>query len=229
MDTKTRLTASAIGALTLVLFACQSGSQPTPEAGTSGNPGTTQQSAARPVAEPRVQNLTVPSGTSLTIRLTSAIDSGTTPAGASFEGSLANPLTVGGVEVASAGSMVTGKVTNVVSAGRLSKPAELSLALTSLTPQGGRTTAISTEAWSEKGTSHKTRNVEMIGGGGGVGALIGALTGGKKGAAIGAAVGAGAGTGVAAATGKKEIALPAETSITFRLTAPVSLPATRMP
>ena len=37
----------------------------------------------------------------------------------------------------------------------------------------------------------------------------------RKGAAIGAAVGAGAGTGVAAATGKEEAVVPAETALTF--------------
>jgi hypothetical protein len=142
--------------------------------------------------------------------------------GASFEGSLAAPLEVSGVEVAPVGSTVTGKVTHVVSSGRLNRPAELSLVLTSLKPASGEIVEISTAAWSEKGESHKKRNIEMIGGGGGAGALIGALTGGKKGAAIGGAVGAGAGTGVAAATGKKEIVLAPETKLNFKLSAPAT-------
>jgi hypothetical protein len=63
---------------------------------------------------------------------------------------------------------------------------------------------------SNSGTAH-------VGGGAGAGALIGALAGGGKGAAIGAIAGAGAGTGGAAFTGNKEIVLPAETALSFKL------------
>jgi hypothetical protein len=153
------------------------------------------------------------------VRLGQEISSGTASGGAAFEGTLASALVVNGTEVAPLGSAVAGKVTHAVSSGRLNRPAELSLVLTSLAVKGGETVDISTDAWSMKGESHKKRNVEMIGGGAAAGAVIGALTGGKKGAAIGGAVGAGAGTGVAAATGKKEIILAAETTLTFKLSA----------
>jgi hypothetical protein len=101
------------------------------------------------------------------------------------------------------------------------------LTLTSLTPEGGKQLEISTNTWSVKGESHKKRNLEMIGGGGGVGAIIGAIAGGKKGAAIGGAVGAGAGTGVAAYTGKKEIDLAPESRLNFELAAPFTVTVTK--
>jgi hypothetical protein len=44
------------------------------------------------------------------------------------------------------------------------------------------------------------------------------------GAAIGAAAGAGAGTAGAAYTGKKEVRVPAETTLTFQLVRPVTTP-----
>ena len=217
--------------LALLMVGCQSGTEQTgttePAAGKESaaggaGAGTAARSAApKPAVE--TMKVTVPAGTQVSIRLGQAIDSGTAKQGATFEGTLATPLVAEGMEVAAVGSAVTGSVTNAVSSGRLNRPAELSLVLTSLTVKGGETVDITTDAWSMKGESHKKRNIEMIGGGAGAGAVIGALTGGKKGAAIGGAVGAGAGTGVAAATGKKEIVLATETKLDFKLSAPVTV------
>ena len=50
-----------------------------------------------------------------------------------------------------------------------------------------------------------------------MGALIGSLAGGGKGAAIGALAGGGAGAGGAAFTGNKDIVLPAESALSFKL------------
>ena len=55
------------------------------------------------------------------------------------------------------------------------------------------------------------------------GALIGGLAGGGKGAAIGAAAGAGAGTAGTAFTGNKDIVLPAESLLSFKLTRPLEV------
>src|SRR5207245_1308495 len=66
--------------------------------------------------------------------------------------------------------------------------------------------------------SHATRNLLIIGGSAGAGAVIGGAAGGGKGAAIGAAAGAGAGTVGAYLTGKREIMLPSETLLTFHVT-----------
>lgn len=79
----------------------------------------------------------------------------------------------------------------------------------------GKMVPLSTTAFHAKGKGHTKGNVTKIGGGAAAGALIGALAGGGKGAAIGAGVGAGAGTGVAAATGKEEAVVPAESALTF--------------
>ena len=63
----------------------------------------------------------------------------------------------------------------------------------------------------------------MIGGGAGGGALIGGLAGGGKGALIGGLIGAGAGTAGAAFTGNNDVVIPSESTITFHLTAPVTV------
>jgi len=210
--------------LSILLVGCQSGSEQT---GTTEPGAGTETAAGGAPSKPAVETVkvTVPAGTEIAVRLGQAIDTGTATQGADFEGTLASALVAGGTEVAAVGSAVTGKVTNAVSSGRLNRPAELSLVLTTLTLKGGEKVDITTSAWSMKGESHKKRNVEMIGGGAAAGVLIGALAGGKKGAAIGGAVGAGGGTGVAAATGKKEIVLATETKLTFKLSAPFTASA----
>jgi hypothetical protein len=232
MNTRAWRRVLAIGILAAFLAGCQSSNQPeqteAPAANDAGgakkaSSGKSERRAPSEAAKAEAQPVTIPAGTTLQVRLVNAISSGTAEAGAGFEGTLAAPISVNGAEIAAVGSAVTGKVTNAVSSGRLSKPAELSLTLTSLTPKGGSEVAISTSTWSASGESHKKRNAEFIGGGAAAGALIGALAGGKKGAAIGAGVGAGGGTGAAAYTGKKEIQLPAETKLEFKLSEAVSV------
>ena len=61
------------------------------------------------------------------------------------------------------------------------------------------------------------RSSAFIGGGAGLGALIGGLAGGGKGALIGAGAGAGAGTAGAAFTGNRDLDIPSESVIRFRL------------
>ncbi|MBS1851745.1 MAG: hypothetical protein JST79_12590 [Acidobacteria bacterium] len=157
---------------------------------------------------------TIPAGTSLTVRIGSEIDSGKATVGQKFDGSLANDLVVRGKTLAKAGAPVKGKVTFVKSSGRLHEPGQLTLRLTSVRVNG-KSLTVSSSAYHIEGKSHTKSNVTKIGGGAALGALIGGLTGGGKGAAIGAGVGAGAGTGVAAATGKEEAVIPAESSVTF--------------
>lgn len=153
---------------------------------------------------------TLPAGTHVTVRTTSAISSGTAHSGDNFDATLTKDIVVNGKTVAKAGAPVRGKVTYVRPSGRLSKPGLVTVRLTSIDGQAVHTTAVS-----RQGKSHTKSNVTKIGGGAAAGALIGALAGGGKGAAIGAGVGAGAGTGVAAATGKQEALIPSEAALSF--------------
>jgi hypothetical protein len=92
----------------------------------------------------------------------------------------------------------------------------------------GETYDIRTQAVTRVSGSHRDRNAALIGGGSGAGALVGALAGGGKGALIGAGAGAAAGTVGAAATGKKDVFLPVETRLQFRLKEPVFVRVSRI-
>jgi len=87
----------------------------------------------------------------------------------------------------------------------------------------GKNYEIRTTSSRKVGGNHKKRNLAWIGGGAGGGLLIGALAGGGEGALIGGPFGAGAGTAAALLTGKKDIKLPAETHLTFKLAEPVKV------
>jgi hypothetical protein len=164
----------------------------------------------------RRRRISIPSGTEVQVRLNSQLDTGETTAGQTFTGTVAQPVVVGGQTALARGGTVHGRVVEVVSSGRLKRPASITLELTS--PFG-------TQPLHIDGKSHLLRNAALIGGGAGAGALVGGLTGGKKGAAIGAAVGAGAGTATAYMTGKHEIVLPAETALPFVVGSAGSAPA----
>ncbi len=151
------------------------------------------------------QAASIPAGTQIQVRLTNQLDTGETQAGQAFSGTIAEPVAASGKTVLARGATVQGRVTDVVSSGRLKRPASITLELTSV-----RTAPLQID-----GKSHLLRNAALIGGGAGAGALIGGATGGKKGALLGAAIGAGAGTATAFITGKKEIVLPPEVVLTF--------------
>jgi hypothetical protein len=164
----------------------------------------------------------LPAGTMLTVRLTQAVGSKISQQGERFEATLAQAIRNNGVVVAPAGSSVVGIVQEAAPLGRFKGGARLQLTLSSISING-RSYPIQTAsvARSEKGKGKRT--AAMTGGGAGLGALIGGLTGGGKGAAIGAIAGAGAGTAGSALTGNKDIVLPAESALSFKLEQPVTL------
>ena len=154
----------------------------------------------------------IPSGTSVSVRLGQTISSDKARAGDSWAGTLSNDVVVDGRVVARRGDAVQGRVVDAKASGRLSGTALLSLQLASINGATVRTSTVS-----RTGGSHKGRDAGAIGGTAAAGAIIGALAGGGKGAAIGAGAGAGVGTAGAAATGKKDIRIPVETILTFRV------------
>ena len=156
--------------------------------------------------------MVVPAGTVLTVRLGQALGSKISEAGQSFSATLAEPVTVGGETAIPKGATASGTVVDAKPLGRFKGGAVLQLKLDSVADLPVETSALVRSA---KGKGKRTAT--MVGGGAGLGALIGGIAGGGKGAAIGALAGAGAGTAGTAFTGNKDIVLPAETAVSFKL------------
>jgi hypothetical protein len=177
-------------------------------------PAATQQAAQTPPPPP--PPLVVPAGTSVVVRMGNTIDTKTANPGDSFTGTLAHSIAVNGEVAIPAGAGVAGTVVDSKSPGRFKGEGVLSITLTSISVHGVPTTIqSSTYTQSVKGKGKRT--AVMAGGGTGAGALIGGLAGGGKGALIGGLVGAGAGTAGAAFTGNKDLQIPAEAVVTFKL------------
>lgn len=165
---------------------------------------------------------TLPAGTVITVRLGNAVGSKVSNSGDAFHASVATPIEVDGKVVVPSGAEAAGTVLQAVPQGQFKGGAVLKLALSSVTIDGD-SYDVKTSAVSRYLQGKGKRTAVMIGGGAGGGALLGGLMGGGKGALIGAAVGAGAGTAGAAYTGNKEIVLPAESTLSFKLSEPVTV------
>jgi hypothetical protein len=164
----------------------------------------------------------LPRGTELRVRLDEDLGSKISQPGDSFTATVANDVRVNGEVVIAKEARANGTVVDAKPLGRFKGGALLEVRLDRVhTKWGSYPVSTSSIERAEKGKGG--RSAGFIGGGAGFGALIGGLAGGGKGAAVGALAGGGAGTAGSAFTGNKQIVLPAETLLTFRLQHPVHI------
>jgi hypothetical protein len=208
------------------LVACSS--KPTDSAANSADQnapsgGSMANSSSAPAArEPVKAPVVVPAGTTLTVRLGEALGSKISSSGQSFTATLVSPLAVAGETVIPSGAEARGTVTDAKPLGRFKGGAVLQIKLNSIKVNGVER-SIETSAITRAGKGKGKRTAVLTGGGAGLGAIIGGLAGGGKGAAIGALAGAGAGGAGSAFTGNKDLVLPAESAVSFKLEAPLEL------
>jgi hypothetical protein len=185
--------------------------------------GTSSQAAApAPAATPAPAPVVIPAGKTLAVTIDQNISTKDNSTGDGFEASLAEPLTVDGNEVLRRGTHLRGTVTESDEAGHVKGAATLAITLSAIN-SNGQTYEIHTDSYSVQGKARGKRTGIGTGGGAAFGAIIGALAGGGKGAAIGAAAGGGAGAAGAAYTGDRDVSIPAERLVHFRLTRSVTL------
>lgn len=179
-----------------------------------------------PAAPAAVAPVSIPAGTTVSIRMIDEVDTSKNQPGDTFRASLDSPIYVNDKIVVPEDADVEGQVVELKTAGRFKGRSELALELTRLIVNG-KTYQITTSQFTKQGSSRGKRTAATVGGGAALGAIIGGIAGGGKGAAIGAAVGAGAGTGVQAATKGEQIVVKPEAVLHFELSAPVAVtPAT---
>jgi len=184
--------------------------------------------AEKPTPPPPPKPIVVPAGTSLTVRLNQAISAKTAHEGDHFEATTSAPVVIAGKPAIPAGSRAYGVVTQAKSAGKVKGEGVLAVSLNRLTVHGVAY-PIEAEPLSQTQKGKGSRTAKITGGSAAGGALIGGIAGGGKGAAIGALVGGGAGMAGSAMTGNKELELPAEAALTFRLAQPITLKPTGAP
>ncbi len=174
--------------------------------------------SATPFSEP--EQITLPYGTVLALRLTETLSSDLNQPGDTFLASLDSPIVIGDRVIVPGGADVKGKIVDARKARRFGGRSALVIEVTHLA-YNGRTYELLSSQYSKQGASRNAYAAAAVTGGTGVGAIIGTVVGKGKGAAIGAVLGAAAGTGVQAVTKLAPAQLPAESTLSLRLEAPV--------
>lgn len=200
---------------------------PVPDNGGSFDPGqqpSQYPQGPAPVA-PGPSQLTIPAGTWITIRVNEPLSSDHNQAGDAFVATLAQPVIANGLVVARRGQTVTGRVTEAKKAGHVSGLSHLGLEVTEIGLADGNQAQVKSSVMQRTGDTSYGRDAFGIGASTATGAAIGAGVNGGVGAGVGAAAGVVAGTlGVLLTRGRATVVYP-ETPLTFRLDAPVTIPA----
>jgi len=201
-------------------------------AGAAGTqvPGTAHHTepAAAPVSpsaaaiETHAREVTIPAGTTLTLRLGSTVSSKSSRVEDPVTATLRRAIVVDGVTVVPAGAVLSGHVIEATRSGRVKGRARIGVRFSNLRV-GDTRYDIRTNPIARQARATKSEDTTRIGIGAGAGAVAGAIAGGRKGAAIGSAVGAAGGTGVVLATRGKEVSLGRGATVTTRLSEPLMI------
>jgi hypothetical protein len=207
------------------LFIAGCNRQPSQSTSQSPPAPTTAGSGQPPAAPPPAwQEVTIPAGTRLPIRLEQALASDGSRVDEPVSATVLSNVIVRGITVVPAGSAVDGVVTEATRSGRVAGRAEVRVRFDTLLLKGDdqrytiRTGLVTRLAAATHRKDALQIAVPAIGG-----AVIGGILGGRKGALVGGTVGGGAGTAVVLSTRGQEVRLPRGTHLAVKLLAPVTV------
>ena len=165
----------------------------------------------------RPADVSIPAGTSLSIRINQHISVKSSHAGERFDGEVVEPVAeTNGRVIVPRGTPVGGIIDASHRRGHFKGSSVLELRLTSMTLNGTRYPLDTRDLTRTKKGKGK-RSAAFIGGGSGLGMLIGGVATGGVGLVVGGLAGAGAGTAVAGLTGNRDLEIPSESIVRFRL------------
>jgi hypothetical protein len=165
----------------------------------------------------RPADVNIPAGSELAIRINENISVKHTEPGTPFDGEVVEPwVDANGRVILPKGTPVGGIVDESHRRGHFKGRSVLELRLTSLT-LNGQQYPLNTHDMRESKKGKGRRSAAFIGGGSGLGMLIGGIASGGTGLLIGGLAGGGAGTAAAGLTGNRDLDIPAESIVHFRL------------
>lgn len=166
----------------------------------------------------------IPTGTEISIRTDENIDSGGASPGQRFAAEVVDEVDdLSGAMVIPAHSKAKLLIVSESGGGAGSPYLYLDLDSVNIKGVSHRVFTSELKESNDKGFGKNKRTAEFLGGGAALGGLFGAILGGGKGAAIGAASGAGGGFLGQLFTRGKQVKVPAETVLHFRLERPLVL------
>ena len=225
MNRRINLLFLCVSCFGLVVSGCQkSGDQQAATDNSSSANDSAKSGSSSESKKAEASPLVVPAETKIAVVLDQSISTKTATSGQTFGASVQSPIEVDGKVAIPKGARASGLIKDAKAAGHFKGGAVLALTLTSVEIHG-KEYEIQTTAPTEASKGKGKRTAAMVGGGAGGGALIGGLAGGGKGALIGGLIGAGAGTAGAGLTGNRDITLPAESVLTFKLVEPLEIKA----
>ena len=177
-----------------------------------------------------VENNTLPPGTQLSVRSDEQITATSDNVGQTYAGEIANNVVdQNGRLIIPYGSPARLTIADMSTGTMGVGNNQVALALQSVRINGidYMVQSNTQTASGDRGIGANKRTAEMTGGGAVLGTVIGAIAGGAKGAVLGAVVGGAAGGAAQVLTRGKEVSVPAETVLTFKLDQPVQLNATQ--
>ena len=193
--------------------------------------------------EPKKDELVIPAGTKIPVRLQHALSTKNSRAGDGVYARTTFPFAMNDRIVVPAGTYVQGTITHIQRAGHVKGRAEVLIHFTTLVFPSGYTVmlpgAVESAPGNEKakikdkegtiqGDGDTGRKVGTAVGTAGTGAVVGAISGGGKGALIGGGIGGAAGAAIAMLSRGNEVVMPAGSTIEMVIQRDVTLDGSRV-